>query len=190
MHAMELLWQVVNLVVAAVVIVEWVGIQRFRPWAFGTGFPVFRRARALAQPPRSTVSEFETKSARFKVVGPHLCLFHYPAFMRARQANVPQRSDFMLHPPFIKGTLEWKNGQVAMQGRVSLLVTVVLIYAAAAFTFPMVVTPSDPVPVVIFFVIWALFIGAFVGLLWHRVRGATRILSEFENEMSGRAQHP
>jgi hypothetical protein len=76
-----------------------------------------------------------------------------------------------------------------MQGRVSLLVTVVLIHAAVAITFLTAMPPPDPAPVVIFLVMWTLIIGAFLVLLWHRIRSATRILNEFEAEMSSRAQH-
>jgi hypothetical protein len=186
--AMELLWQFVNVIFAVVAIVEWVGTQRFRPWAYRTGIRVIHETRALAQPPRSARSEFETKSGRFKIVGPQLCLFHYPAFMPIQQAGLPQRSGPLLYPPFIKGTLEWNDSQITMQGRVSLLVTVVLIHAAAALTFLIVMPPSDPAPVVFFLVMWTLIIGAFLLLLWYRIRSATRILNEFEAEMSSRAQ--
>ena len=103
--------------------------------------------------------------------------------MPIQQAGLPQRSRPLLYPPFIKGTLEWNDRQITMQGRVSLLVTVILIHAAAAFTFLIVMPPSDPAPVVIFLVMWALIIGAFVFLLWLRIRSATRILNEFEAEM-------
>jgi hypothetical protein len=116
--------------------------------------------------------------------------------MPIQQAGLPQRSGPLLYPPFIKGTLEWNDSQITMQGRVSLLVTVVLIHAAAALTFLIVMPPSDPAPVVfflvmwtlIFLVMWTLIIGAFLLLLWYRIRSATRILNEFEAEMSSRAQ--
>jgi hypothetical protein len=185
---MELLWHFVNVIFAVVVIVEWVGTQRFRPWAYRTGIRVIHETRALAQLPRSAISEFETKSGRFKIVGPQLCLFHYPAFMPTQQAGLPQRSGPLLYPPFIKGTLEWNDRQITMQGRVSLLVTVVLIHAAAAIIFLTVMPPPDPAPVAIFLVMWTLIIGAFLLLLWHRIRSATRILNEFEAEILSRAQ--
>jgi hypothetical protein len=189
MHAMELLWLFVQLAFTAVVIVEWIGTERFWPSAYRTGIRVIHETRALAPPPSSARSEFETTSGRFKIVGPQLCLFQYPAFMRAQQAGPWQHRGRMLYPPFIKGTLEWNDSQVAMRGRMSWLLIVILIQAVAGLaSFPTVIARFDPAPVVIFFVMWTLVTGAVLLLLLRRIRGATRILSEFEAEMSGRAQ--
>jgi hypothetical protein len=185
---MDLLWLFVQLVLTVVVIVEWVGTERFSPWAYRTGIPVIHETRSLAPPPPSAKPEFETKNGRFKIVSPQLCLFHYPAMMRARPANSSRHPGRMFYPPFIKGTLEWNDGQVAMQGRISWLLTVFLIQAATGFALPVVIARSDPVPAVIFFVMWTLVVGVVLLFLWRRMRGATRILNEFEADASGRAQ--
>jgi hypothetical protein len=174
------LWTVVQLVFAAIVIVEWIGIYRFQPWAYRTGIPVIHETRALARPPRSAGSEFESESARFKIVGLQLCLFHYPAFMRVERPGSSRPTGPLLYPPFIKGTIAWNDGQVAMQGRVSWLVTLILIQAAAALAFSVVNAPADPVPVIVSVVVWTLIGGILFLLLWRRIRGASRILNEFE----------
>lgn len=178
---------------AVIIIVEWIGMRLFQPWAFRTGLKVIRETRSLPRPPQSAGSEFGTKSGHFKIVSPQLCLFHCPApklrwGLRAFAQNTPRTDATQprtFYPPaFIKGTIEWNNGEAMMHGRLSLTVTVILVYVALGFAFPFMSSfPADwknP-----FLIMWTLMSSVFVLLVWRYLRGATRILSEFEANGGG-----
>jgi hypothetical protein len=165
--------QFLQWVMAAVVIVVWVGARRFQPWAFKIGLPVVHDTRSLPRPPQAVGSEFQTETARFKMIAPQLCLFCYPG------ASVPwlRRKRYS---PVIKGTIGWNDGQATMHGRISLGP---LLISATLIAFPFIPSASVPADVKYrLLIMWAppLWGGLSVLFLWHFVRGARRIPSEFE----------
>jgi hypothetical protein len=108
------------------------------------------------------------------MIAPQLCLFYYPG------SSVVPWLTRKRYSPLIKGTIEWNDGQATMHGRISLGP---LLISATLIAFPFI--PSASVPADVNYrllIMWAppLWGGLCLLFLWHFVRGARRIPSEFE----------
>jgi hypothetical protein len=157
------------------VIGEWVGARRFQPWAFTIGLRVVHETRSLPRPPQPVGSEFQTTTACFKMISPQLCLFYYPG---VSVFYLPRKR----YAPIIKGTIEWNDGQ-ADDTRQDFLRS--RSFFAAFFAFAFIPSPSVPADVKNRLLVGlALMAGLFLLFVWHFVRGARRISSEFEAEMA------
>jgi hypothetical protein len=54
---------------------ESIGMWHFWPRVYATGVRALHETRSLPLPALATGSEFETKSGKFKIISPELCLF-------------------------------------------------------------------------------------------------------------------
>jgi hypothetical protein len=109
------------------------------------------------------------------MISPQLCLFYYPG---VSVFYLPRKR----YAPIIKGTIEWNDGQATIHGRISLGL---ILTFATFFAFAFIPSPSVPADVKNRLLVGlALMAGLFLLFVWHFVRGARRISSEFEAEMA------
>jgi len=154
---------------------ESIGMWLFWPRVFETGIRVLQEARSLPLATLAVGSEFETKSGRFKIIAPQLCLF---------------RRRMSFYSPFpVKGSLRWYGSWVAIEGRIPVSTTLFLAAWLVAWTIGMAIVASKPGNLVgglaYLFLGWAFTAGICLLSIPFEIRRAMRILREFEAQVSG-----
>src|SRR5262249_31971162 len=159
---------------------ESIGMWRFWPRVFETGFRVLQEARSLPLPTLAVGSEFETKSGKFKIIAPQLCFF--------RRGMSWLNVDF--HTPFpVKGSLRWNGSWAVIEGRIPVSTTLFLAAWLVGWTIGMAIVASKPGNLVgglaYLFLGWTFTAGICLLSIPFEIRRATRILREFEAQVSG-----